>query len=329
MSLTPITNESSGSNAHWLEKVLRPIIPLGIGTAIFIFWGKIVPFVVDTLQNTLLAIIYAVILLGTTVFVVRNPTFVWMMYKTFCRKITEFFVKLDPISVMDRHVDLLKRKLKNLNLTITFLTGKKIELEREIETLNANIEEYKKNGISAAKLGDKLAFAEYGTKLQTDQETVNMFMPILEKMKLNLTSLEELSENWGFSIKTLSYTIDRKKKEFVMLKATAKALNQAKEFANGDTESRRLYDMSVTALEQSVSQKIAAIEKFEKDSKTMMSQIRINKQTRTDEGIKALEEHLRNQSSNLKLPDFTKFSPTFTKLEAETIPFQQVKKFNL
>lgn len=324
------TTIGGSSTAHPLEKFFRFLPLILAGAGIFWFWGSIVPFVLETIKNTWLTVAYGVPLVAVLLYVWSNPNLIWMGYKTICRKITEFFVRLDPLSVMDRYVDLLKIKRENLNKTIVVLSGKKTNLQRQISTLEETIETNKREGSAAIKLNDQRAASSAGSKIATDAQTVKMFQPILNRMEANLKFLSELSENWKYSIETLTYTIDRKRQEYIMLKETAKALNQAKEFANGDTEAAQLYQMSVKALEDSVTQKIASIEQFEKDSKDVMASINIQKQVRTDEGMKTLEDYIK--SNELKMPDFNNVT-TFTNVDAETIPYQDSvptsKKFNL
>jgi hypothetical protein len=241
-----------------------------------------------------------------TLFVLQNPTFLWMGYKTLCRKITSFFIKMDPLSFMDRYVDLLRSKRKGLQLSKTNLKAKKIELERDMAALKKNIDEKMRMSKAANSMGDKEEASHQAGLAMTDKGSYELYAPILRKMETNLTFLDKLDENWGRSIEKLSHTVEAKRKEFTTLKTMAKALNCAEEFAKGDTEANRIYKESVLALEEKVTQSLAYIEQFETDSKGVMKNIDLEKQMNNDEGLELLAQYEKNGSLFLE-EDYSKF----------------------
>lgn len=282
------------------------------------------PTLIELMKN-----IWWLVGLGTplaliVLYVVSNPLVIWGFFKTISWKLTSWLINMDSLSVMDRYADYLTKKLRNLNSTKTQLNAKKIDLRRSMVVLQQNITDNLKKGDAAIQLNRGTEAAYFGTMVRTDENTLKLYQPIYERMVKNLEFLDELSENWDFSIKQLRYTIDGKRKEYVTLKATAAALNQAKEFASGDSDARRLYDESVKALEENVSRKIAAIDEFEKTSKTVMGTIRIEKKMIQDEGLKAIEAYRKN--GELLLPDFSKVGES---IAYEDVSNSSKNNFNL
>lgn len=72
--------------------------------------------------------VVALIAVFGVIYVISNPAFIWMQYKNFCHYITSFFIKLDPLSFMDRYIDVLTTKRQGLQESKKDLKAKGIEL---------------------------------------------------------------------------------------------------------------------------------------------------------------------------------------------------------
>jgi len=301
---------SSGGRPPVIEKAIRYAIPLGIGAAIFFFWGLIVPFVEQTLKSTLWTIVYGapIALIVLTAFF--NPKFFVMTYKNIIHKFISFFIKLDPLSYMDRYVEILQEKLANLNKIKVQLKGRKVETERKLKELNAQVEENLKKGAAAKQLKDLSTASLCGSRAAGAQQSIRLYTPNYERMTKSLEFLDLLADNWGMSIIKLKEEVARKREEYVMLRDQARALNQAEAFLSGDTEEGRIYQESLKALEESVTHKIAYIEDFERRSKDIMAGIKVENQMQHDEGLNMLDSYMRD--GKLMLPDdYSKPVPQF------------------
>ena len=102
------------------EKILRIAIPALLifgGIKIFnIFAPELIEFFSNVWRLAFLGVPLAIII----VTVATNPKFIWMQYTTLIRNIVGFFIKLDPLSFMERYVDILIKKKDNLDKIKTF-----------------------------------------------------------------------------------------------------------------------------------------------------------------------------------------------------------------
>lgn len=282
------------------EKFVRLLMLGGIAFGAIKAYNFIAPDINMFIHNLWYLLGFGVPLAVLVGFAITNPMFLWMGFKTISRKITGFFIKLDPLSFMDRYVDLLIKKKANLDKIKTHLAAKKLSLERKIDETHEKIRENTRLGKAAVSMGNQQQAAMYGELLAGNKESIELYTPIYEKMNKNLTFLDNVSENWGYSIEKLSATIVRKREEFEALRDAANALNQATEFINGNTEEGRIYKESIVALEANVSEKIAFIDEFEKNSKNIMESINIEKTANRSEGLQALQDEFGDK---LLLPD--------------------------
>jgi len=303
-----------------MEKILRWLPFIAAGVAIFWFWGGISAFVVETLKNTVMTIVYGVPLAALVLYVWSNPAFIWMSYKNICKKITSFFIKMDPLSYMDRYADILSEKLTNVRKSEVNLKAQQVKLKRQIDTDQKLMNDSLKMGEAAMKQGNKSQASLYGLRAKGAQESINLFTPNLQRLDRSIKFLQLLDENWDTSIISMRETIERKRTEWQILKENAKALNQASEFLRGDTEEGKIFQESMKALEDQVSQKIAYIEDFEQRAKPIMEGAQIEKSANQADGLDMLEQYMND--SRILLPDFSKIA---TPIEYETVP----NKFNI
>ena len=298
---------ASTDKPNLLERLIRLAIPAGLIYGGIKLFNALSPELISFFTNFWVIVGLGLPAVLLTWYALQNGTFLWMVYKTLCKKITSAFIKMDPLSFMDRYVDYLRIKKKALEEQIRSLNADKISLEREIATLKQNVLQYMRAAEAARKQKDEDQAAHEAGMASTDKQSVELYIPIYQKMDANLVFLNKLNENWGRSIESLSHTVERKRKEYTMLAKTAKALNKASEFAKGDTEANRIYNESVKQLELAVSQKISYIEDFMNSSKGAMKSMDLEKQMYNDEGLELLDQYSKNGAKVLFENDFSKF----------------------
>lgn len=299
-------NINSGDKTNLPQKVFAFAILGALGYGAVLLLNSVIPPITELVKNIWQLLLYGMPLALVILYVVSNPLMVWGFFKTLSWKLTSWMIKLDPLSVMDRYVEYLRKKLVGLNNTVSILTGKKSKLDRNIADLKSKIEHNAKMGASAISQGLQNEASAYGVKVQTDRNTIGLLLPLQTRLDKSLEFLSALSDNWKFGIEKLEYQIQGKRTEYEIIKETTKGLKNAEDFINSDNEAARIYGQSLKALEESVTQKIGYIEEFERRSKGLMSSINIEKKAIQDEGLKELEKYMKD--GNLVLPDFSKLA---------------------
>lgn len=295
---------SSDQKPHWLEKVFRVAIPAGLIWGGIKLFNYIAPTLITAFNNFWMLCLVGVPAIMLILYVISNPMFIWMSYKNLCNKITGLLIKLDFLSYMDRYVDILKAKQKNLQKSKLYIAGKKVELSRKIDKLTESMNQFLKLAKAAKQLGDGLKAGHNASLASGDKQTLELYIPMLRKLEANLLFLDKLDTNWSYGIEKLEHEVDRLRTQYQTMSEMAKAVGQAAEFANGDTEEARVYKMSVAALEESLSQKVAAIEEFEKNSKSIMGNIDLEQQVQQNEGMDLLDAYMANNSPLFLPEDF-------------------------
>lgn len=317
-----MSSNTPGSGPENFFKWL-PIV-LGFG-ALFWFWGTISEFVVNTLENTLESIVLGAILVAIVGFVWSNPKWLYMTYTNGCRWLTGQFIKMDPLSYMDRFADILSDKLRNLREAIVNLKGSKVELERQIAADEKVMKDNLGWAQAAVKLGNSTRAAAFAGEAKNAKDSITLYTPTINRINNSLKFMEPMAENWELSIESMRKLIERKRRDWKILKKNAAALKQSEEFLRGDTEEARIYQESIKALEEQVSQKIAYIDDFEQRAKPILEGAAIQKIAGEQDSLKLLEDYMRGDK--LFLPTFTDVEVVSSKVNAT--PITGSSKFKL
>lgn len=317
---------TKGGKTPLITKIFAGGILGGIGYGLLKLYNFVAPTIIEAATNTWLLLAYLVPLAALSVLVASNYKTIWLWYLGFCKKLSGLFIKIDPLSIMDGYLITLRRKYNNLQEVILTLEGKRVKLDRIIADKQANLKKNQQLSLAAKKQGEDASAISYAQRAVSDENTIKLYLPIQAKYQRNNAFLSELSTNWKASIDSLDYQISAKREEFETLKEMYKGLKSAEDFASSGSEEARIYGESLIALEESVSEKIAYIEDFEKRAKPIMTDMKVEKQAKEDEAMKMLEDLLKQDS--IKLPDYQRFSATGAMSKvAETIPFEN--KYNL
>ena len=257
-------------------------------------FNLVAPTLIEAFKNFWILALVGIPAIALVTYIISNPMVIWMGYKTLCRKLTSFFIKMDPISFMERYVDLLLEKRKGLQKSKENLLAKYKMLEREIDTLKKDADDKMKLARAAKNLGDEDTAALKSSMAAENIQSIDLYKPLYNRMKQNIDFLEKLDSNWGRSIEKLQFTVSRKKKEWETMNTMAKALGMAEEFAKGDTEASRIYNQSLIALEEKVTTKIAFIEEFENNSKNIMKSLDLEKAVMDEDGMNLLDRYMKD-----------------------------------
>lgn len=261
----------------------------------------ILPYLITLLQSTLYASALGVATVAL-LYVITDKRF-WRlgsyMYQRLMRKITQWFVEIDPIGVMKNYVVELEKKLNNMGARIATLSG----------MIRACQEEIKKNeGIKnaslmmvreASKSGKTIVVAEESRQAGRMQEANVTYQDLLAKMQLLYTVLIKYQEISKFLIKDISREIDVKQRRKQMTDAAYSAIQSAKSIINGDPDAKAMFDLANEYLANDYAMKIGEIEDFVRMSDSFVSTIDLQNGVYEANAMKMIEEWERRGDSIL------------------------------
>ena len=262
---------------------------------------QVLPMIITLLQNTIYAALLGAVAIAIG-YVITDRRF-WRLgsylYQSLMRKITQVFVEIDPIGIMQNYVVDLEKKLTNMGARIASLSGMIRACQEEIRK-NENI----KNASlmlmrEASKAGKTIVIAEESRQAGRMQEANITYQDLLSKMQLLYTVLVKYQDISQFLIKDIRREIDVKKRRKQMTDAAWSAIASARSIINGDPDSRAMFDMANEYLANDYAMKIGEIEDFVRMSDSFVSTVDLQNGVYEANAMKMIEEWERRGDSIL------------------------------
>ena len=265
------------------------------------FLYQILPAIISLLQNTLYAAFLGVAAVAVAYVITDRRC--WRLgsylYQSAMRRVTQLFVEIDPLGIMQNYVVELEKKLVNMDKRIASLSG----------MIRACQEEIKKNeGIKnaslmmareAGKSGKTIVVAEESRQAGRMQEANVTYLDLLAKMQLLYAVLVKYQDISKFMIKDISREIDVKKRRKQMTDAAYSAIQSAKSIINGDPDAKTMFDMANEYLANDYAMKIGEIEDFVRLSDSFVSTVDLQNGVYEAQAMSMIEEWERRGDSIL------------------------------
>lgn len=268
------------------------------GIALFYFWGIVVPFVVSTLVNTLLAwlIACAIVVLAMIARSKRTHALMSYMGRSAFRAIASFWVEVDPIGILKNRADEADEYYKEMDSNTKALNG-------EIEGLDKLIASNKldaKRQLSTYKRAttDKDAKSEENQEAaiiaSTEVGLLNESNVTLQELRDRMSALYEVLKKIRFNVKIfcrrMRSEIGVKEREFNAVNKAYNAYSSAMAAINPDSSKRELYEMACAKLEQNYSTKLGAIKDFVDSSKGFLQGLNLEQGAWQEEAAQMLAQ---------------------------------------
>jgi phage shock protein A len=269
-----------------------------IGGAGYLLY-KALPYIITLLQNTIYAALLGVaaVMIG---FVITDKRF-WRLgkylYMSLMRKITQFFVEIDPIGIMKNYVSELKGKLANMNKRIAQLSGMIRACKEEIAK-NEKVKDSALKLVTEAKKNGKATVIALQSRKAGRMADANLsYQDLLSKLELLYRVLIKYQDVSEFLIEDMQQEIDVKTRKKEMADAAHSAMKSAMSIIKGDPDSKEMFNMANEYLAADYAMKIGEIEDFVRLSDSFMSSVDLQNGVYEAEAIKMLEDWEKNADS--------------------------------
>jgi hypothetical protein len=294
---------------HPAEKVMRWIPPAILGIIGMIYFNKVAPFLITTFDNVVKVVggLWAAAgAVFATVIIVHLLSKQWdvlsKLYRGFSKKLTRALLKIDPFAYIEGHIETLIIKRKNIQDSKRKIEGMKVSLERTIKEISESLDMNMKKASAAKGVGQTDKASMFASMGATDRDSIKVYQPYLTRVNNNIKLMEKIDESCEITITKLTHEVSRKRVEFKTISWVFDGITQAEGIINPDNEKARLFQESMAIIEETVTEKIAAIDDFEKRSKSFMDNVDIEKQMLNDEGLRLLEEYENDNALFKQIP---------------------------
>ena len=246
---------------------------LGIAGAGYLLY-LLLPFMISLASNVLYLILmlFGIGILG---YILTNKKF-WstfkLVYFTIMRRITGFFIKIDPVAILEDYIRDLKKRIKEVDDNITQVRGlikknsrKLVEVTEKRDNTVLECKMYRKSG--------QISFAQQKEGLLVLYEkSVADRTARLETSKKWLDALTKLQQYATFSVTINEEKVKLFKDEYEELKAQGKAFRSIKSALAGDPDMMENFETAIEIMENEISGNIGEIESMIDETNGLLGQ---------------------------------------------------------
>lgn len=232
---------------------------------------------------TLLGQVYAVAALAAGLAVIgflatnrRIRTLVKLGFQGAMRKITGFFIEIDPIGIMRSYIEDLNKKQEIINNSIEQLSGQVRKCSDSIEkNASESQNELKKAQVARSKGNDavmKISARQAGRLEDLNEKRLK---PLLAQMQAHLAMLRKFAEATLIIRTDLQNEVRVQEQQREAILASYTAMRAAKSILAGGQDEREMFDQAMEFTAHDYSMKIGAIENFIANSQPFMDSMDI------------------------------------------------------
>lgn len=260
---------------------------------------------------------FALFLISSPIWSPRVRTVSGYMLRSVLRKITAFFVEIDPIGILKNYLEDLKKNMAVMDAQIGNLAGH-IQRLRDIIAGNEaeRVESLKLAGV-AKKRDSNAAFilnARKAGRLEKSNMTLQGLLTKMEGLHRMLKKLQEVS---GITVADMASEIQVKEVERKAILASYGAFTSALKVLRGDPNKRELFDQAMDYLAVDFAAKVGEIEDFMQTSKGFIESIDLTNGVYEADALMALEKSLEEKTNLLLAPYDPKALPEGVRLDPD------------
>ena len=243
--------------------------------------------------GTIMSIVASVLIVGSLLYMAIDPkmrNLVWYLYKNTMRKITGFFITIDPIGILKNYIDDLESNLKKMSKQIGAIRGQMRKLKTMVETNQREIDENMKIASVAKKQSNQKALTLATRKASRLRDSNTKYENLYNKMKVIHRILAKMYSNSEILLEDTRDQVMIKEQERKAIRASHSAMKSAMSVISGDPDKRAMFDAAMEVVADDVANKVGEMERFMDMSSGFMENMDIQNGIFEEKGIKMLEE---------------------------------------
>jgi hypothetical protein len=306
MSLTPNTPDLGQKiKSFWDKpegqtgKALLGIATVAGAGLLLLFWGTIVPFILATVQNTVL--LAAWILGSIAAFYVMTNWRTKIIFQLICRWITSFWRDLDPIGILKNMIIELRKRLETIQKHISVIAGVRQQLDDNIADNKNQIEESaKKVKYCDDQIPKQKAPLDQQRLMFTRQENVEKVADLtrdtkdLTVLRTQIDRLYSILQRMGLAtqyyINQRENKVKMAEKKYKAVNSAFKAMTAAKSAFGGSSSEQAFYEETFQMLADDASMKVGAIDDFARLTEQFLSDVDVTRGAANFDVLNQLEQ---------------------------------------
>jgi phage shock protein A len=242
---------------------LGVVVLIGLVIGFLIFLYKILPFLIELAENTLY-FGFLLGIIGLITFLCLDKKFRRVMsvgYFILMRKITSWFITIDPIAIIERRLSMMEKSIQKMNESmgrllgqIRKLDGSIVSKKEEMEKLLQRAQVYRAKGNKDAAVIDERQIARL-------EKYITKLLGLQKDSKRWYDSLDKLSQMAKLTVLDTRNEVNMQKEEYEMAKQQHKIFKSVMSVMEGDPDELALFNEALEAMRTDIEMKLGEMER--------------------------------------------------------------------
>lgn len=241
-----------------------------------------------------IAVVVLSAVLAAVLYILTNKKFLTLMsfmFKSAMRKLTGWFVEIDPIGIMKSYIEKMQERREVVGATRDRLRGQIKVLEEKITKGQKQYEKSMSMAQLAKERGNQgVLTVESRQAMRVEQLNNETYIPLKMQMEAHLRAANKYYEVTGTVIEDLKNEVQAQADRREMIMASHTMMKAAKAILHGGTDEREMFDHALEFVVQDYGMKLGEIESFIENSKPFVDSLDMQNGVYEAEALKRLQE---------------------------------------
>jgi len=275
-----------GKTGKWF---VMPILVGLLGWAAYALF----PILTTIAWNTVNLIISGAVLFFLIAFITNGKVqaTISYMFQALCRGFASIAVELNPIAILEGHIEDLNKKQTKVEVQITALKAQLSKLKSKIEERKSRYNQDIERASIARKNGKpEVEVRLYAQNAESSNEYIKKLEVLFNKITVLYEVLKKMKYYSGIMIERTKNIVEIKKDERESISKGYSAMSAAMDIIRGDGDKKALFDQAMQFVVDDNAFKVGEMERMLEASTDFINSVDLDNAIFEERGMKMLEE---------------------------------------
>ncbi|SHI43788.1 hypothetical protein SAMN02745146_0876 [Hymenobacter daecheongensis DSM 21074] len=296
---TLLSSDQNDALPKWQqpEKVAGWVFLAGAAGAAVYFWGRIVPYLVDIVFDTVklgigLGVLFALFLLVTNK---RIQTGLWYAGQRILRTAAGIFVNTDPIGIMEDYIKNTEQEARKMDAEVGHIEGAHELVKKKMAANADQMKEYLALADAATRQGEKDMAESYASRAAQLQDYNQRLTPMATTTANVTVVMRQILKAALRQIDGSKFKVNLLKDEYQLVKRTSSGMRAAMNILRGDPDKKYFFDLATDRVAQDMAQQLGQIKQAMRYSQEFVKEMDIQNGVMSEKGQRLLEKYQKGE----------------------------------
>ncbi len=276
------------------------VLAAGAGAGVY-YWGKIVPYLVDIVFNSVklgigLGALFGLFLLATNK---RLQTGLWYAGQRVLRTLAGIFVNTDPIGIMEDYISNTEKEARQMEGEIGHIEGAHELVKRKLAANDQQMKEYLALADSATRQNEKDAAEAYASRAAQILDYNQRLQPMATTTANVSVVMRQILKAALRQIDGSKFRVGLLKDEYELVKRTSSGMRAAMNILRGDPDKKYFFDLATDRVAQDMAQQLGQIKQVMRYSQEFVKEMDIQNGVMSEKGQRLLDRYQKGDFNAL------------------------------